>query len=97
MTFPYSGWKNKIGTTDRACSCGTWKNHWLQCSDKPWPAYCSVYGCLHPPSLGTHIVNLSVSDQQIVPMCSSCNRLDLIFNLNVGVTSVSANKSKACG
>ena len=25
----YSGWKNKVGTADRACKCGSWKNHWI--------------------------------------------------------------------
>ena len=38
----YSGWKNKVGTADRACKCGSWKNHWIKFSDKAWPAKCSV-------------------------------------------------------
>lgn len=96
MTFPCSGWKNKVGTIDGICPCGTWKNHWLQSSDKPWPVYCSVYGCVHSPSIGAHVFNPLVSDQQIVPMCTSCNGLDFIFNINADVTPVSASKSKTC-
>ena len=97
MNTVMCGWKNKSSTAKRACSCGTWKNHWLNHSEQVWPSYCSVYGCVLSPSLGAHVYNPSVSGEQIVPMCHQCNGLNLIFNLNAGVTSVSANQSQTCG
>ena len=29
-----TGWKNKVGTAERACKCGSWKNHWIKFSGK---------------------------------------------------------------
>ena len=27
-----TGWKNKSGTKDRQCKCGSWKIHWMNYS-----------------------------------------------------------------
>lgn len=90
------GWRNKGGTGGRACSCGTWKQHWLNYSGKAWPASCSVNGCSNPATLGGHITNPSVDGEKIVPMCASCNSSPSAFNLKVGVSLPSANKSETC-
>ena len=97
MEVTTNGWKNKGGTGERACSCGTWKQHWLNYSGKSWPSVCSVQGCSAAPVLGGHVINTSVSGEKIVPMCSSCNGLDTTFNLDGGVSLVSANKAETCG
>ena len=32
------GWKNKNGTSNRTCNCGSWKNHWINNSGEKWPS-----------------------------------------------------------
>lgn len=92
---PY-GWKNKGGTGTRSCSCGTWKQHWINCSNEPWPLFCSIDGCNNFATLGAHIFNPNVLGEKIVPACDSCNRLPGEFNLKGGITLVSANKQDTC-
>ena len=89
-------WKNKKGTGERACACGSWKNHWINFAKKSWPEECSVDGCTNAPTLGAHIINSKVSGEKIVPMCDSCNKIESEFDLKVGITLVSANKKETC-
>lgn len=89
-------WKNKSGTGNRTCSCGTWKQHWLNFSGRSWPDSCSVMGCANEPTLGAHVINNEVSGEKIVPMCTSCNKLTGYFDLKGGVQLVNANKSETC-
>lgn len=42
MSLPTAGWKNKAGTGNRLCKCGSWTQHWLNFSDESWPKKCSV-------------------------------------------------------
>jgi hypothetical protein len=97
MSIPTSGWSNKGGTTDRACNCGTWKQHWINFAKKPWPVGCSVQGCSNTPTLGGHVINSNVTGERIVPMCDSCNRLGGTFSLKGSVSVPSANRSETCG
>lgn len=91
-------WKNKNGTADRTCSCGTWKNHWLNFSDERWPNECVVYRCKNQPVLGGHIIKLNGDKSEwIAPMCAACNKRTDSFELNSGMILVSANVSKTCG
>jgi len=96
MSMTANGWKNKSGTSDRKCGCGSWKNHWINCSGKSWPKNCSVNGCANDADRGLHIINSQVSGEYIVPGCASCNSKSGEFNLNGGVTLVSANKQNTC-
>ena len=89
-------WKNKNGTGERTCACGTWKQHWLNYSNRKWPSSCSVSGCTNQPTLGAHIINSSVSGEKIVPMCVSCNNKTGFFDLKSTEILVDANKSKTC-
>ena len=91
-----SNWKNKSGTGVRSCSCGSWKQHWINFSHKTWPMQCSVAGCTNAPSLGAHVINAAVNGEKIVPMCDSCNKRTDYFNLKGGITLVSANRSETC-
>jgi len=91
-----NGWKNKKGTAERACSCGTWKKHWIKFSGKAWPRDCSVSSCIRSPSLAAHVHNPSISGEKIVPMCNSCNALQGIFILSKDATLVNACKSETC-
>lgn len=89
-------WKNKKGTGKRSCECGSWKQHWLNLSGKSWPLKCSVEKCSSPPEVGGHIIQVGQSQEQVVPLCHSCNSRDDTFYLGMGVTPVGANKAKTC-
>lgn len=91
-----TGWKNKKGTGERSCKCGSWKQHWINGSGELWPENCSVSGCNNAATLGAHIINSDVSGEYIIPACDSCNRLSSEFNLKGSITLVSANKQKTC-
>lgn len=99
MGLPIAGWANKGGTGERSnCKCGTWKQHWINCSGKTWPIFCSVEGCSESATLGGHIYNSSASGEYIAPMCSKCNRRpnDEKFSLKGGINLVGANKAETC-
>lgn len=96
MGLSKTGWKNKVGTADRACKCGSWKQHWLSFSRESWPTSCSVEGCSNVPTLGAHVINPDVTGERIVPMCDSCNKLVHSFSLKGKVNCPSANKSETC-
>jgi len=95
MGLPVNGWKNKNGTGERDCKCGSWKNHWINFSGKKWPDECSVDGCKKKPDLGAHVINPDVSGEKIVPMCDSCNKKTEAFSLK-SITVVSANTTETC-
>lgn len=96
MKITAYGWKNKGGTGNRSCNCGTWKQHWINNSGQSWPKKCSVLECSNGATLGAHIINSSVSGERIIPACESCNKLNSEFTLKGSVTLVSANKSTTC-
>ena len=96
MSVTNKGWKNKNGTSNRTCNCGSWKNHWINNSGEKWPDRCSVLGCNNSATLGAHIINNNVSGEYIVPDCDSCNQSSYEFDLRVGIKLVPANKQKTC-
>ena len=96
MALTASGRKNKKGTGERSCKCGSWKQHWINNSGKSWPEKCSVLGCNNSATLGAHVINSEVSGEYIIPACDSCNKLSSEFNLKGGTTLVPANKQKTC-
>ena len=96
MSIPATSWSNKGGTAERACKCGTWKQHWINFAKKSWPPRCSVKGCFNEPTLGAHVINPSVTGERIVPMCDSCNRLSGTFTLKNNVSVPSANRAQTC-
>ena len=97
MSITAVGWKNKGGTGARACKCGSWAQHWVNYSNRSWPATCSVEGCTNKSTLGAHIINPNVIGEKIVPMCDSCNKLTDNFNLKGGIVLPSANILETCG
>lgn len=96
MSITATGWKNKGGTANRSCACGSWKKHWINNTSKSWPSSCSVKGCSDTATDGAHVINSNVTGERIVPTCSPCNQSTLSFDLKGGVTLVSANKSETC-
>lgn len=97
MGITPNGWKNKAGTKDRTCGCGSWKQHWINVSGKKWPEECSISGCGQNATLGAHIYNSNVVGERIVPACDACNKMTGEFSLKVGTVLVSANKQNTCG
>lgn len=97
MNIPTTGWSNKVGTQDRACGCGTWKDHWVKYSEKSWPTVCSVNGCSSRATVGAHVINGAVKGERIVPMCDACNKRSGTFTLKGGISVPSANRSETCG
>lgn len=97
VELPVCGWSNKSGTSDRACKCGTWKQHWINFTAKAWPPACSVAPCSGVATVGGHVINCSVSGERIVPFCDSCNKRVGLFSLKLGVSLCSANRAETCG
>ena len=96
MANVYENWKNKNGTENRSCKCGTWKQHWINFSGEEWPIFCSVSGCFNFAELGAHVINSKVSGEKIVPMCKGCNNKSTDFNIREGTVFVDANVSNTC-
>ncbi|WP_156908007.1 hypothetical protein [Desulfovibrio cuneatus] len=98
MSLPISEWKHKGGTSDRKCTCGTWKEHWLNFSKKSWPSFCSVAFCSNAAEVGAHVTNQNSDKEWIVPTCKVCNAKSTqeTFDLSGSVTLVPANQAETC-
>lgn len=96
MGVTTKNWKNKGGTGERSCCCGSWKEHWINETNKSWPVQCSVEGCNNKATLGAHVINSTVSGEYIIPACDSCNKLEKEFDLKVGISLARANQSLTC-
>jgi len=94
MSVTPKNWKNTNGTANSDCSCGSWKQHWIDSSRRPWPERCSVASCSNEPTIGAHISNTKVNGVKIVPMCASCHEKEALINLGYGITLVSAETFK---
>jgi len=66
--------RNVKGTAGRACSHGSWLNHWLALAGER-QAMCSVAGCAEVATDGAHVRLVGSLDQAeyILPMCRECN------------------------
>ena len=91
-------WKNKRGTSDSRCECGcgSWKDHWTQCSGEVWPPKCSVEGCDDTATVGAYIVNPKVPCDMIIPTCHSCSMREGKFDLVKDVWVVPADRATKC-
>jgi hypothetical protein len=98
MGISTTGWSNKNGTKDRTCTCGTWKNHWVNHNHGKvaWPQACSVAGCWEEATLGAHVIHPEVQGERIVPMCTGCNSLTGRFSLKEKIYVPSANPALTC-
>ena len=94
MIVPLNGWKNKNGTSGRSCSCGSWKNHWINNSGKAWPTLCSASDCMQRAEVGAHVINYSLRDEWIIPLCNACNQRTAVFSISIHTTPVPANKER---
>ena len=88
--------KNKGGTKERECSCGSWKKHWENFSGQTWPEKCVVVDCNNKATVGAHIIFKGSNYEFIVPMYDKCNSRHDEFYIDAEITPVPANKSKNC-
>lgn len=93
MNLRNFGWKNKNGTSERTCKCGSWKEHWIKNSQIMWPLRCSASDCNNFAEVGAHVINSNEDGEWIVPLCIACNNRTDEYSIKVGVTLVPANKT----
>lgn len=93
MSLRNYGWKNKNGTSERTCKCGSWKDHWIKNSKESWPLTCSAADCNNYAEVGAHVINSNEPGEWIIPLCRVCNKSIGEFSIKNGVTLVSANKA----
>jgi hypothetical protein len=54
---------------------GTWKDHWVEHTEKPWPDHCTILDCEKTATDGGHVKSASYPDTEfIVPVCGDCNK-----------------------
>jgi hypothetical protein len=92
--------KNINGTSTRACSCGSWLQHWRNFSKTPLPRFCAEIACPGPPELGAHVQRADSADQNwyIVPLCHLHNaKTSESIEISERTVLVPANVSLTCG
>ncbi len=90
---------NINGTSQNACSCGSWLDHWKNFSGQTLPTYCPENTCLKKPAVGAHVQKDSSIDRgwYIVPLCDGHNReRGKSLNIADSTAPVSANVSQTC-
>lgn len=90
---------NIEGTSDNACKCGSWLEHWKKFSRQAIPATCPVENCSRAPTVGAHVQKDSSTDKSwyIVPLCDRHNAKIRSLTVRDGIALVSANVSQTCG
>jgi len=93
--------RNRNGTADKRCSCGTWKQHWMNVTGRRWPKTCGVLGCRNDAELGAHVQlddGRSKERWYILPMCRPCNgkKHNLEAKMDKRYYLAWARKSKTC-
>lgn len=84
-------WENAEGTSTQLDSrCGSWKQHYINVTQKPFPAQCSCLDCYSPAHDVCHVINKALSGNKlyIVPLCSRCNHRQGTFALYPGTVLV---------
>jgi len=92
--------KNINGTSQNACNCGSWLDHWKKFSGQSVPAYCPEKKCLKDPEVGAHVQKDSSTDKAwyIVPLCKTHNAEEAeSLDISDHIELVSANISETCG
>lgn len=90
---------NINGTSQTACKCGTWLNHWNSFSGQAVPKYCPETSCLKRDLVGAHVKKADSSDDNwyIIPLCAEHNKATGTLVVNDAYRLVSANVSETCG
>ena len=89
---------NINGTSDTACKCGSWLNHWKNFSGQIIPTFCPIYLCYNKELVGAHVQKANSTDNNwyIVPLCNEHNRSKSDLEISTDIKLVSANKKETC-
>ena len=91
--------RNINGTSDTACSCGSWLAHWQKFS-RQTTEYCQQKQCTNKDVLGAHVQKGAGSTDQkwyIYPLCTAHNKHVGELEVSDSYMLVSANKRETCG
>jgi len=91
--------KNAGGTSDKACKCGSWLEHWKKFSGQAVPGFCPANDCYEKELVGAHVKKHDWSDTStyIVPLCNKHNSKDSASEISDAWGLVSANVAATCG
>lgn len=92
--------KNLNGTSEKACKCDSWLDHWQKYSQQQLPVFCAENKCMDPPEVGAHVQKDDPSDTSwyIVPLCRKHNaQRGASLEIDNSVNLAPANVSKTCG
>lgn len=89
--------KNRNGTSDTKCKCGSLLDHWKKFSNTT-VTYCSEKACTGKELLGAHVQKADSSDQKwyIIPLCNTHNQSTKELEVVDSTVFVSANKKETC-
>lgn len=91
--------KNRNGTAELSCKCGTWLKHWENFT-KTKAIKCSMVRCFNYQNLvGGHVIQCLSDDRTtyIVPICNSCNQKSSEECYDVGDTVLApSNVAETC-
>jgi len=91
--------KHINGTSQLACSCGSWLKHWERFSGRT-AMFCSGKVCMEKQNLvGAHVQKDNSYDSKwhIVPLCNAHNLAGGEMDIPDATILVSANTSETCG
>ena len=90
--------RNINGTSDTACRCGSWLDHWKKFSGQS-AYFCGAVSCSNTELVGAHVRKGGGSrDQQwyIYPLCGSHSQHRGELEIWDDYRLVSANKKETC-
>ncbi len=89
--------ENINGTSQNACSCGSWLDHWGKFSGES-AGYCPVVNCYNKDLVGAHVQKAGAADRNwyIVPLCNIHNKSSERLLVSNIYKFVPANKSETC-
>lgn len=92
--------QNINGTSEKACKCGSWLNHWIKYArGGKADAQCVASGCPNIAEVGAHIQMDSKTDRAwyIVPFCREHNsKIGETIEITVFTSFASANVAETC-
>jgi hypothetical protein len=89
--------KNINGTSDIACTCGTWMEYWEKFSGQK-TTFCLAVGCMGKDLVGAHVQKTGARDDNwyIYPLCISHNERSKELEVSDGYKLVPADKAEMC-
>lgn len=92
--------KNINGTSENACKCGSWLDHWKKFSGQSVPNFCPEEKCTQKVEVGAHVQKDVPTDNSwyIYPLCKIHNgKHGESLSVSDVYKLVSANIKETCG